>query len=74
MTSVSIHEAKTHLSSLVADVEKRGETIILCRHGRAVAEIVPLPSGSRIKTNPGLKGIKIKGDPTAPTEAEWENV
>jgi len=39
MINVNIHEAKTHLSSLVRAVEERGETVILQRHGKPVAEI-----------------------------------
>ncbi len=74
MTAVSIHEAKTHLSSLIANIERQGETIIICKHGRAVAELVPIPKGRRTKSNAKLKHIKIKDDPTKPTEKEWENV
>jgi len=40
--SVSIYEAKTHLSRLVTQVEQ-GEEIEITRHGRPVARLVPLP-------------------------------
>ncbi len=73
MTRVSIHEAKTHLSSLIADVERLGETVVICRHGRAVVELVPIPHGSRTQTDPVLSKIAIKGDLTEPTVAEWED-
>jgi antitoxin (DNA-binding transcriptional repressor) of toxin-antitoxin stability system len=39
MIRVNIHEAKTNLSALVRAVEDRGETVILQRHGKPVAEI-----------------------------------
>ncbi len=39
MINVNIHEAKTRLSALVRAVEQRGETVILQRHGKPVAEI-----------------------------------
>ena len=39
MINVNIHEAKTRLSALVRAVEERGETVILQRHGKPVAEI-----------------------------------
>ncbi len=74
MTLVTIHEAKTHLSALISRIERLDEKIIVCRHGRPVAEIVPITRGSRIKANPKLKRIKIKEDPTLPTQKEWENV
>jgi len=37
---VQASEAKTHLPRLLGDVE-RGETIIITRHGRPIARIVP---------------------------------
>jgi prevent-host-death family protein len=43
MVRLNVHEAKTHLSRYLERVE-RGETIVLCRHNRPVAEIRPLPS------------------------------
>lgn len=42
MREVGILEAKTGLSGLVADVERTGEEIVLTRHGRAAAKIVPM--------------------------------
>ena len=74
MTIVSIYEAKTHLSTLIASVERKGEKIIICKHGRAVAEIVPVPRGSRLRIHPKLKKVKINDDLTHTTEEEWENV
>lgn len=38
--SVNVHEAKTHLSRLLEQVEA-GEEITLCRAGRPVARLVP---------------------------------
>jgi len=40
MREVQASEAKTHLPQLLDDVE-RGETIIITRHGRPIARIVP---------------------------------
>ncbi|MCD2261520.1 type II toxin-antitoxin system Phd/YefM family antitoxin [Dietzia aurantiaca] len=40
MTSVNIHEAKTHLSKLLDRVEA-GETITIARAGKPVADLVP---------------------------------
>ena len=41
MEQVSVQDAKTHLSSLLDRVLK-GETIVVCRHNRPVAELRPL--------------------------------
>jgi prevent-host-death family protein len=38
--SVGVHEAKTHLSRLLADVAA-GEQVVITRRGEAVATLVP---------------------------------
>lgn len=49
MESIDIHEAKTHLSRLLARVEA-GEQVVISRHGEPVARLVPVrsPPTSRI--------------------------
>jgi len=74
MLSVSLHEAKTHLSSLLATIAQTGETVIINRHGRAVAELTPVARKSRLKISPALKAVKIISDPTETTAGEWEHV
>ena len=74
MFTVSIHEAKAHLSSLISKVERSGEKVIIKRHGRAVAEINPISHKSRLKLNSTLKKVKIMGDLTSTTLEEWEHV
>lgn len=39
-TQVNVYEAKTTLSALLARVEE-GEDVIIARHGRPVAKLVP---------------------------------
>ena len=41
MTTIGLYEAKTKLSSLVAEIEASGEKILLTRHGKVVAELCP---------------------------------
>ena len=40
--TVNIHEAKTHLSRLLEDVQS-GETIVIAKAGKPVAELRPTP-------------------------------
>lgn len=40
MREVQSSEAKAHLPQLLSEVE-RGETIVITRHGRAIARLVP---------------------------------
>ena len=46
MTTVNIHEAKTHLSRLLARVVE-GEEIVIAKAGRPVARLVAVESRSR---------------------------
>lgn len=72
MSTVSIHEAKTHLSALIAEVERLGEKVTICRYGRPVAELVPIRGGRRTEVDPELSGVIVRKDLTEPTEGEWE--
>lgn len=66
--TVSVHEAKTHLSRLLQEVE-RGGSIVITKSGKPVARLVPLAGEPR---RPGrLKGrIRIANDFDAPLPAE----
>lgn len=44
METVGLFEAKTHLSELIARAE-RGEEVVITRHNKPVAKIVPIASG-----------------------------
>ena len=57
-----MHEAKTHLSRYVERVSA-GETVVLCRRNRAVAEIRPLPQAPAKPRPFGL----AKGDFSVPS-------
>jgi prevent-host-death family protein len=78
MVAVNMHEAKTRLSQLVKAVEEQGETVILQRNGRPVAEIRPYTAPKatpirRLTPNPDLRVTFAPGfDPTEPaSEDEW---
>ncbi len=51
MRQVNIHEAKTHLSRLLEEAEA-GEEIIIARHGRPVARLMPVRT-TRAPRQPG---------------------
>ena len=71
MLKVNTHEAKTRLSELLAAVETRGEVVILCRAGRPIAEIRPLPRRrDPLRKDPRLSRIVFREDPAAPLHPE----
>ena len=64
--TVNIHAAKTHLSKLLERVEK-GETIVIARAGKPVAELVPVKSRVEVVFG-SMKGQLLHDD----TEANWD--
>jgi len=57
VTEVNVHEAKTHLSRLLARVAA-GEEIIISKAGKPVARLVPF-HGLRKKRVPGMDRGKV---------------
>ena len=78
MAIVNVHEAKTHLSRLLKQVEA-GEEIVIARNGKPVARLVPLRERSKRQFG-AMKGNKIWEElsdlvlqPLPPEELElWE--
>ena len=56
MTTVNIHEAKTHLSRLV-ERAANGETVIIAKAGKPMAKIVPLEP-VKVDTSKRLGGLE----------------
>jgi prevent-host-death family protein len=73
MKTINIHAAKTHLSSLVAEVEA-GEEIIIAKAGKPVARLMPLQKNDFRRSFGALKGrIHMKDtfdDPLPPEMAK----
>lgn len=67
LDTVNMHEAKTHLSKLVARVEG-GEQIVITRAGKPAARLVPVS-----RDGPGKRKLGgWEGRMRMPTDAEWE--
>ena len=60
MREIQASEAKTHLPKLLSDVE-RGETVVITRHGRAIARIVPEIGNRRAELARLLDEMKAAG-------------
>ena len=56
MTKLNIHEAKTHLSKYLKKVA-HGETIVLCKNGKPVAQIIPFSKKSGRRQLGFAKGL-----------------
>jgi prevent-host-death family protein len=56
MRRVQASEAKTHLPQLLDEVE-RGQTLIITRHGRPIARIVPEPDLRKEQSEKAIAAI-----------------
>lgn len=79
MITVEAQDAENQLAGLLTAVEQRGESVLICRDGKPVAELrapanataVSTVSVDRLRMHPELKGV-ILYDPTEPaSEDEW---
>ncbi|MEQ1572421.1 MAG: type II toxin-antitoxin system prevent-host-death family antitoxin [Myxococcota bacterium] len=68
MKTVNIHEAKTHLSQLLAAVEQ-GQEVIIARAGQPIARLLPF---RREKRQGGTSAGRVRfvGDVAAPLPDE----
>jgi prevent-host-death family protein len=73
MINVNTHEAKTRLSALLEIVESGKDTVVICRNGKPIADLVrhaePAPQRTRRGMFPELKGT-ILADPTQPLDED----
>lgn len=74
MKTVNTHEAKTHLSRILEEVE-HGEVYIISRNGVPVAELRARRPAPRSETDPVLSRIAVRFDPTEDlTSDEWGEI
>jgi prevent-host-death family protein len=57
MREIQASDAKVHLPQLLDEVE-RGETIIITRHGRRIARIMPEPNRRQEEIDKALASIR----------------
>ena len=71
MKNFSTYEAKAHLSRLIAEVERTGKPITICRSNRPVVDIVPHRCvRDPLEQAPHLQGARFHGDPCEPVSLE----
>jgi len=66
MQQINIHEAKTHLSRLIEQTIS-GKEIVIAKHGKPVARLIPYHRAVKKRTPGSLQGkIKVSDDFDAP--------
>lgn len=69
MRHIQASEAKTHLPQLLDEVEA-GETLVITRHGRPIARIVPEPAQRLEEIDRAIRTIKLLRGRTGRITAE----
>ena len=66
MQQINIHEAKTHLSRLIEQTAL-GEEIVIAKHGKPVARLIPYHNTIKKRTAGSLQGqIKLSDNFDSP--------
>jgi prevent-host-death family protein len=60
MLTIQASEAKARLLQILDDVE-RGETVVITRHGRAIARLVPESQRRQEEIDKAIESIKALG-------------
>lgn len=70
MSTVNIHEAKTHLSKLLEAVSN-GQEIVIAKSGKPMAKLTSISPAKPVRKPGFLKGkIKIANDFDAPLQSD----
>ncbi|TVR84955.1 MAG: type II toxin-antitoxin system Phd/YefM family antitoxin [Rhodospirillales bacterium] len=73
MITVGSFEAKTHLSALLERVQ-RGEEVVITRHGKAVARLVPAAAADRAHLNDVIARIKRARSGVTLDGVDWKEL
>ncbi len=73
MITVGAFEAKTHLSTLLERVS-RGEEVLITRHGKAVARLVPAQEADRAHRDETIARLKAAREGITLGGLDWKEL
>ena len=73
MITVGAFEAKTHLSSLLERVAQ-GEEIIITRHGKPLARLVPVNVADRSRIDSAISKLKVMRKNCTLDDISWQTL
>lgn len=62
---------KAECLKLMDEVARTRQTIVITKHGRPVAQLVPVPAEARSLFGYMKNTVRIEGDVVAPIDEEW---
>jgi prevent-host-death family protein len=70
-TTIPAGEFKSRCLKLLDEVAEKRETLVITKHGKPVAQIVPMPAKKNIVG--AMRGSVLwEGDIISPIDVEWE--
>jgi len=74
MKTLSISEVRNHLPAVLNEVAQTNEPVVVARHGKPVASIVPYAAGRPAKTRHPLRGrpLTVAADFDEPMPDLWQ--
>jgi prevent-host-death family protein len=73
MHTIGTFAAKTHFSALIEEVEK-GEQVLITKHGRAVARLIPVHNMDKEKIAYTIKLLKAFSQKHSLGELDWKTL
>ena len=79
MIKVNTHEAKSKLSALLSSIEETGESVVICRNNKPIAELRAISAKGKplLPPHQDLQPLSISHDfdPTSPiSEEDWPSI
>jgi prevent-host-death family protein len=71
MKKIPAGQFKTHCLTLLDEVAVKRERIVVTKHGRSVAQVVPCPDMKRGHSNPLKNSVVFEKDIVSPVDLEW---
>ena len=62
---------KAECLKLMDEVARTGQPVVITKHGKPVAQLVPIPAQSRSLFGYMKNTVQIKGNVIAPVDEEW---
>jgi|SRR3984957_7652417 prevent-host-death family protein len=62
---------KAECLKLMDEVARTGQPVVITKHGKPVAQLVPIPAQSLTLFGYMKNTVKIKGDVISPIDEEW---
>ncbi len=69
---ISAAAFKAECLKLMDQVERTGEPVIITKHGRPVAQLVPIPAGDSSLFGYMKDTLTVRGDVVSPVGVPWE--